>query len=85
MEPPMMRRPPTPPQRLPPFRLHYPTHAGNMLSSIPPPYEMAFPRPQPKKTTSPLAFGAVIFLTASALVASSLFGWQRWSNARARD
>jgi hypothetical protein len=56
-----------------------------MLSSIPPPYEMAFPRPQPKKTTSPLAFGAVIFLTASALVASSLFGWQRWSNARARD
>ena len=29
----MWRRPSPPPQlRLPPFRLHYPTHAGNMLA-----------------------------------------------------
>ena len=82
----MLRRPPPPPQRLPPFRLHYPTHAGNMLSSIPPPYEMAFPPPQPKRNrTSPLAFAAVMLLTASAVVGSGLWGWRRYSNAKARE
>lgn len=82
----MLRRPPPPPQRLPPFRLHYPTHAGNMLSSIPPPYEMAFPPPQPRrKTTSPIAFAAVMLLTACAIVGSGLWGWRRWSNTRARE
>lgn len=82
----MLRRPPPPPQRLPPFRLHYPTHAGNMLSSIPPPYEMAFPPPQPRrKKTSPLAFAAVMFLTACAVAGTGLWGWRRWSNAKARE
>lgn len=82
----MLRRPPPPPQRLPPFRLHYPTHAGNMLSSIPPPYEMAFPPPRPKKNaTRPIAFAAVMLLTALAVVGSGLWGWRRWSNAKARE
>jgi hypothetical protein len=81
----MLRRPPPPPQRLPPFRLHYPTHAGNMLSSIPPPYEMAFPSPQPKKKTHPVAFAAVMLLTASAVIGSGLWGWRQWTNAKARE
>lgn len=82
----MWRRPPPPPQRLPPFRLHYPTHAGNMLSSIPPPYEMAFPPPrQKKKRTSPVAIAAVAFFVASAVVASGAWGWRRWSTAQARE
>jgi hypothetical protein len=81
----MLRRPPPPPQRLPPFRLHYPTHAGNMLSSIPPPYEMAFPAPQPKKKRSPLAFVAVMVLTAGAVLGGGLWGLQQWSNAKARE
>lgn len=81
----MLRRPPPPPQRLPPFRLHYPTHAGNMLSSIPPPYEMAFPPPRQKKTTNPLAFVAVMLVTATAVIGSGLYGWRQWSNAKARE
>jgi hypothetical protein len=81
----MLRRPPPPPQRLPPFRLHYPTHAGNMLSSIPPPYEMAFPPPKLKKKTSPLAFAAVMVVTASVVIGSGLWGWRRSSNAKARE
>lgn len=81
----MFRRPPPPPQRLPPFRLHYPTHAGNMLSSIPPPYEMAFPPPQPKRRRSRIAYAAVMFATASVVVASGLWGFRQWANAKARE
>lgn len=81
----MLRRPPPPPQRLPPFRLHYPTHAGNMLSSIPPPYEMAFPAPQPKKKGHPVVVGAIAFLTTCAIIAGGLWGWRTQSNVRARE
>lgn len=81
----MLRRKPPPPPRLPPFRLHYPTHAGNTLSSIPPPYEMAFPPPRPKRRRHPLAFAVVLLMTASAVAGSSFWGWRRWSHAKARE
>lgn len=82
----MWRRPsPLPQLRLPPFRLHYPTHAGNMLSSIPPPYEMAFPPPRQKKKSSPVPFVAAALLVTTALIASGAWGWRRWSNAQARE
>jgi hypothetical protein len=40
-----------------------------------------------RATCSPRSrtFAAVMLLTASAVVASGLWGWQRWSNAKARE
>lgn len=82
----MLRRPPPPTPRLPPFRLHYPTHAGNSgVSSIPPPYEMAFPPPRPKRKTHPRAFAAVLLASGGVVFVSGFYGVRQYNSARARE